>query len=248
MRWSVPDVTRLHLAYRARLDRLRAAVVARALAAEDPDAAVLLVLAAQRQVVADVDAYMSMEAGLATGTSTEPWGLNADPLIGHNARRGTFLEDVYGRNWVAAASSFESRITREVNTDITLADRGAGFVHTEGDSRIVGTRRVLGSGPNCGLCVAAATRAYFKRDLRPIHQHCGCTTQPIYSLKDPESWTKPTNEALNNLYARAGGTDKKSLGRIVVADADLPPGVKPGVLHPVEIIDTPELGPTLVAA
>lgn len=244
----MPDVTRLHLAYRARLGRLRAAAVARALAAEDPGAAVQLVLAAQRQVIADTDAYMSMEAGLATGTSTEPWGLNPDPLIGREARRGVFLEDVYARNWVADAGSFTSRITREVNTDITLADRGATFVHTEGDSRIVGTRRVLGAGPNCGLCVAASTRAYFKRELRPIHAHCGCTTQPIYSLKDPKSWTKPTNDALNKLYARAGGTDKKSLGRITVDDADLPPGVKPGVLHPVEVIDTPELGPTLVAA
>lgn len=207
-----------------------------------------LVLAAQRQAVADVDAYMSLEAGLATGTSTEPFGLNPEPLIGAAARRGRALEDVYGANWVASAGTFASRITREVNTDITLADRAGTFVHTEGDDRIVGSRRVLGSGPNCGLCVAAATRAYFKRELRPIHQHCGCTTQPIYSLKDPSSWTKPTNDALNKLYARAGGTDARSLGRITVNDADLPPGVKPGVLHPAEIVDTPELGPTLVAA
>lgn len=244
----MPDVTRLHLAYRGRLDRLRAAAVARALGAEDPEAAVRLVLAAQRQVVADADAYMSLEAGLATGTSTDPWALDADQLIGQAARRGTFLEDVYGRNWVAEAASFESRIAREVNTDITLADRAGTFVHTEGDSRIVGSRRVLGSGPNCGLCVAAATRAYGSWELRPIHQHCGCTTQPIYSLKDPAGWEKPTNDALNQLYARAGGTDARSLGRITVNDADLPPGVKPGVLHPAEIVDTPEFGPTLVAA
>jgi hypothetical protein len=245
----VPDVTRLHLAYRARLDRLRAAAVARALRADDPEAAVQVVLAAQRQVVADVDAYMSMEAGLATGSSTEPFGLNPDPLIGVAGRRGRPLEDVYGANWVAMFGSFASRITREVNTDISLADRGAGFVHTDGDDRIVGTRRVLGSGPNCGLCVAAATRSYFKRELRPIHQHCGCTTQPIYSLKEPAGWAKPTNDALNKLYARAGGrTDARSLGRITVDDADLPPGVKAGSLPPAEVIDTPELGPTLVAA
>lgn len=242
------DVTRLHLAYRSRLDRLRAVAVARALQADDPEAAAQIVLAAQRQTVADADAYMSMEAGLATGTSTEPWGLNPDPLIGAAARRGRPLEDVYGANWVSAYGSFTGRITREVNTDITLADRGATFVHTEGDSRIVGTRRVLGSGPNCGLCVAAATRAYRKSDLRPIHQHCGCTTQPLYSLRDPASWVKPTNDALSKLYARAGGTDARRLGRITVDDADLPPGVKPGVLRPVEIIETPELGPTLVQA
>lgn len=244
----MPEVTRLHLAYRARLERLRAVTVARALQADDPEAAVQIVLEAQRRSVADVDAYMSLEAGLATNSSTEPWGLDPDRLIGQKARRGTFLEDVYGRNWVAAAGTFASRITREVNTDITLADRAGSFVHTEGDSRIVGSRRALGSGPNCGLCVAAATRAYFKRELRPIHQHCGCTTQPIYSLKDPESWVKPTNDALTNLYNRAGGTDAKSLGRIVVNDAELPPGVKAGSLPPAEVIDSPELGPALVAA
>lgn len=244
----MPDTTRLHLAYRARLARLRTAAVARVLAADDPDAAARLVLAVQRQVVADTDAYMSLEAGLATGSSTDPWGLNPEPLIGVAARRGRPLEDVYGANWVATAGTFASRITREVNTDISLADRGAGFVHAEGDDRIVGTRRVLGAGPNCGLCVAASTRPYFKRELRPIHQHCGCTTQPLYSLKEPEGWAKPTNDALNKLYDRAGGTDKKSLGRIVVDNADLPPGVKAGSLPPAEIVDTPELGPTLVAA
>jgi hypothetical protein len=219
------------------------------LQAENPEGAVQVILSAQRQTVADVDAYMSMEAGLATGTSTEPWGLNPDPLIGAAARRGRPLEDVYGANWVSTFGTFASRITREVNTDISLADRGAGFVHTEGDNRIVGTRRVLGSGPNCGLCVAAATRAYFKRELRPIHRKCGCTTQPLYSLQEPAGWAKPTNDALNNLYARASGrTDARSLGRITVDDADLPPGVKAGQLPAAEVIDTPELGPTLVAA
>lgn len=244
----MPEITRLHRAYRTRLDRLRAAAVARTLQADDPEKAVQIVLAAQRQAVADADAYMSLEAGLATGSSTQPWGLTPDPLIGRAARRGTFLEDVYGRNWVAAAGTFAGRITREVNTDITLADRGAVFVHSEGDSRIVGTRRALGAGPNCGLCVAASTRAYASHELRPIHQHCGCTTQAIYSLKDPKAWVKPTNDALTKLYARAGGTEGSKLSRIVVNDADLPPGVKAGELPVTEIVDTPELGPTLVAA
>ncbi len=241
------DVTRLHLAYRARLGRLREAAVARALKAADPEEAVQIVLAAQRQAVTDVDAYMSLEAGLATSSSTEPWGLNPDKLIGQAARRGTLLEDVYGRHWIADAGSFAGRITREVNTDITLADRGGGFVHTEGDSRIVGTRRVLGSGPNCGLCVAAATRTYRKSDLRPIHHHCGCTTSPIYSDKAP-GWNKPTNDMLRGLYARAGGTEGSKLRRIVVDPNDVPAGVEIARLPHVDIIDTTELGPTLVPA
>lgn len=244
----MPDVTRLHLAYRDRLARLRRIAVARALQADDPGAVVPIVLDAQRQTVLTADAYYSLEAGLATGTDTQPWGIDPEPLIGRAARRGRALEDVYGANWVAAAGSFAGRITREVNTDITLADRSAAFVHSEGDSRIVGSRRALGAGPNCGLCVAASTRAYASHELRPIHQHCGCTTQAIYSLKDPKAWVKPTNDALTKLYARAGGTEGSKLSRIVVNDADLPPGVKAGELPVTEIVDTPELGPTLVAA
>lgn len=244
----MPDVTRLHLAYRARLDRLRRAAVARTLQADDPDVAAQLVLDIQRQAVANADAYLSLEAGLATGTDTQPWGIDPERLIGAAARRGRPLEDVYGANWASTAGTFEGRIAREVNTDISLADRSATFVHTDGDSRIVGSRRALGPGPNCGLCVAAATRAYHKHELRPVHAHCGCTTQPIYSLKDPESWVKPTNDALIQLYTRAGGTDARSLGRIVVHDADLPPGVKAGSVPPAAIVDSPELGPSLVAA
>jgi hypothetical protein len=209
---------------------------------------VQLLLEAQRQAVGNADAYLSLEAGLATDSDTEPWGVDADQLIGVAARRGRPLEDVYGANWAAMAGSFAGRITREVNTDLTLADRAATFVHTDGDSRIIGSRRVLGSGPNCGLCVAAATHRYHKHDLRPIHHHCGCSTQPIYSDMDASGWSKPTNDALTALYRRAGSTTGSDLSRIVVDEADLPPGVKPGSLPVVEVVDSPELGPTLVAA
>lgn len=242
----MPDVTRLHLAYRARLDRLRRTTVAVALRADDPEAAVQLVLEAQRSAVANVDAYMSLEAGLATDTATEPWGLDPEQLIGQAARRGRALEDVYGANWISDVGSFAGRISREVNTDISLADRAGGFVHTEGDSRIVGTRRVLGAGPNCGLCVAAATRHYRKRDLRPMHHHCGCTTSPIYA-DTADGWNKPTNDMLRSLYARAGSTDAKSLGRITVTEAEVPAGVDLERLPAAEIVDSPEVGPTLIA-
>jgi hypothetical protein len=234
--------TRLQRAHRARLERIRRRTLASVLAADVAStdsfvaAVVPVVLASQRTTVASTDAYLSMEAGLATSSSTEPWGLDASALIGVAARRGDWLEDVYGRNHRARQSSFAERMAREVDTDITLANRAATFVHTEGDDRITGYRRTLGAGKNCGLCVAAATRRYTKADLQPIHSHCRCGTQPLYAPVD--NWAKPDKAQLNDLYARAGGSDYASLRRIQVTESDLPD---------VLVVDS-ILGPTLVPA
>ena len=237
----MPD-TRLQRSHRSRLDRLRARTVAAVVAANTASTSrfvstvVPVVLASQRATVAETDAYMSAEAGHATNSSTDPWGIDPNALIGVDARRGDFLEDVYGRNHVAEAATFAVRMAREVNTDITLADRAVSYVHTEGDERITGYRRTLSAGKNCGLCVAAATRRYGKSDLAPIHSHCKCGTQPIYA--PVANWTKPNKAHLNSLYQRAGGTDYESLRRIQVAESDLPD---------VLVVDS-KLGPTLVRA
>jgi hypothetical protein len=237
----VPE-TRLQTAYQRRLDLLRTRTLALVTAADTASTTefvarvVPLVLTAQEATVAAADAYMSAEAGLATSTSTEPWGLDPAQLIGVRARRGDFLEDVYGRNHRSTASSFAERMAREVNTDITLADRAATYVHTEGDTRISGYRRVLSAGKkNCGLCVVASDRLYHKSDLRPIHAHCGCTTQAIYD-GTAEGWAKPSKALIRDLYQQAGSTNARSLTRI--RSKDLPE---------VKVIDS-DLGPTLVAA
>jgi hypothetical protein len=232
--------TALHRRYARQLAQLRSGAMARVVAADTSnttvfvDRVVPLVLAAQEVAVAVADAYLSTESGMATSTSTEPWGLNAAALIGVRARRGDWLEDVYARNHRATESTFAERMAREVNTDVTLAERGATFVHTEGDERIVGYRRVLSAGKNCGLCVVAASQRYSKGDLRPIHYSCGCTTQPIYG--DAAGWTKPSRATLRSLYEQAGSTTSSSLRRITAPD-----------LPPVDIVED-TLGPTLVAA
>ena len=229
----MPDPTRLHRAYRARLDRLRATTLAAVMTLDTSAAAALTVLDAQRSAIRTTDAYLSLEAGLATDTSTAPWNIDPEPLIGRAARRGDFLESVYGRNWTAATfGTFAFRIAREVHTDLTLASRAATFVHTEGDRRIVGYRRVT-SGSACALCAAASTRRYTKADLQPIHHGCSCTTAPIYG--DADNWTKPNKAALTSLYRAAGGSDFRSL-RTFHADGTT-----------VDVIDD-VLGPTLVAA
>lgn len=233
----MPDGTRLHRAYRRRLDRVRASALAAVLDQDGPAGAVPVVLDAQRDTVAMADGYLSLEAGLATESDTEPWGIDPDPLIGAHARHGDFLEDVYARNWAGATpqGSFAERMAREVNTDISLADRAATYVHTEGDPRIVGFRRVLGGGANCGLCVVAATQRYSRGDLRPIHHACGCTTQPIYG--DAGGYRRPSTAQLQQLYDQAGGTGWE-LRHVKVDQADLPDVV---------VVET-TLGPTLTAA
>lgn len=234
--------TALNRAYRRRLALIRERTTARVIAAQTADAdafvgdVVPLVLDAQRRVVREADVYLSTEAGLATGTSTEPWGLDADELIGAKARNGDALEAVYGRNLIAAQSSFTKRMAREVATDIMLADRSATYVHTAGDARIRAYRRVLSAGKNCGLCIVAATREYHKADLRPMHHDCKCGTQPVYA--PAQGWNKPTNDMLTDLYAKAGGTDRNSLMRIRADTPNLPD---------VDIITT-NLGPTLTRA
>jgi hypothetical protein len=242
----MPSVTRLHLAYRARLDALRKRTVAAVLASGGPEDAVPLVLNGQRSAVATTDAYLSLEAGLATRSDTTPWGIDPEPLIGRAGRRGAYLEDVYERNWPETVGTLTSRIGREVNTDLTLAERAATYVHTQGDSRIIGYRRVLGSGPNCALCVAAATQRYSKADLRPIHRTCGCTTQSVYG--DASGWRKPDKAALNELYRQAGGSSTGALRRLQVNDADVPPGIDLAALRSVDVVVDPELGPALALA
>jgi hypothetical protein len=242
----MPSVTRLHMAYRARLQAIRDATLAAVLASGDPESVVPIVLGGQRSAVTTTDAYLSLEAGLATNTSTEPWGVDPEQLIGRAARRGAYLEDVYERNWAVDIGTFAGRMAREVNTDISLAERSATYVHTEGDSRVTGTRRVLGSGPNCALCVAASTQRYSKADLRPIHHHCGCTTQAIYGK--PEDWRKPDKAALNELYRKAGGSTTGALRRLQVNDADIPAGIDVDTLRSVDVVLDPELGPALALA
>jgi hypothetical protein len=232
--------TALHRRYQQRLTRIRNGTLARVLAAPKSNtgafvgAVIPIVLAAQEATVAQADAYLSLEAGTATRSSTQPWRLDPAMLIGVRARRGDFLEDVYARNFRAVEASFTERMAREVNTDITLAERGATFVHTAGDERITGYRRVLSPGKNCGLCIVAASQRYSKGDLRPIHRTCGCTTQAIYG--DSGGFARPNRATLRALYEQAGSTSGSSLRRIAAPQADLPT---------VEIAET-DLGPTLI--
>lgn len=247
----------LHSGAQVMLMRAQARTVASVLAA---DRAVMdrwlseivpTVLTGQRQAVAITDGYLSMEAGIATGTDTAPWGLDPDRLIGRVARRGTPLEDVYARTLLArvAAPSADARLEREVTTDIALARREAEWAHTSRDQRVIGYTRVLGAGGvggNCDLCIVAATRTYASRDLAPIHAHCGCSVQPVYGAAPAPTIDR---RELAEVYD-AAGTGTTSTSNVIRLAADrLPAGVEAARLPSrVAVAMSPELGPTLVAA
>lgn len=245
--------TRLQVAFQRRIAVQLRAAIARVLAARTADLdewlsqVVPTVLDAQRGVVATTDAFLSLDAGLATDTDTAPWGIDAERIIGRVARRGVLLEDVYARTLRATVGTTRGRLEREVATDISLARREATWIHTAGDQRIVGHRRVLSAAADhCALCVVASTRVYRSADLAPIHSHCGCTTQPIYRRAEA-----PTVDQafLEDLYSRAGTNRYEDLRTLRVLTDELPPGVTPAALpEAVAVTETPELGPTLVAA
>lgn len=197
--------TELDAAYRARrlaLNALVTATVARAFALQrSPKMVIPIVEAGQRHTVALVDAYMAAKLIQATGQGTV-LGLDPSRYTTH-ALRKVAAEAVYGRALTVlealnrtdqerALVGAQAAIEKLVRTDLQLAQtHAARDWMTEHDAkatdetRIVGYRRVLtGPGPHCGLCTAAASRTYRISDLMPIHEHCGCTVEPLWGEHD----------------------------------------------------------------
>lgn len=158
--------------------------------------------AGQQQAVTLVDAYMAAKMLQATGTGTV---LGLDPAnYTISAIRGVPAVDVYRRafNTLALRSPQPDGLARAqgaldklVRTDLQLAQTHAArdwmtqqAENAHGDLRVVGYKRVLtGAGPHCRLCELAATRVYHVRDLMPIHEHCGCTVEPVWGRHDISS-------------------------------------------------------------
>lgn len=57
-------------------------------------------------------------------------------------------------------------------TDLQLAANHTARDILSADQSVVGYRRVLTGAENCGMCVVAATRLYFTRNLMPMHPNC----------------------------------------------------------------------------
>ena len=107
-----------------------------------------------------------------------------------------------------------------VETDVTLAARQEFARIMRATPTIIGYRRVihpeLTKSGTCGLCIAASTRTYDKRNLLPIHDHCVCTVLPYTDQDDPGDFMN--RQDLDALYAAAGGTGAQELSRIRVKE------------------------------
>lgn len=195
-------------AYRSQRLRLAATVsaaAARLLAYLSGDQAaaiaaiVPVVEAGQRHTVSLVDAYMAAKTLQATGAGTV---IGLDPALYtiSELRNGVAADIVYQRAFntlispdatdVGVARAFNA-LDKLVRTDLQLTQTHAArdwmtqdTLTATSELRIVGYRRVLtGPGPHCALCEAASTRTYRVSDLMPIHEHCGCTVEPIYGTQ-----------------------------------------------------------------
>jgi hypothetical protein len=163
---------------------------------------VSIVEAGQGQTVAAVDAYMATKALQITGSPTV-FGL--DPAIYTiSTLRGIPAFDVYQRAFntitgrtvdAVALERAQGALDKLVRTDLQLAQTHAArdwmrkqAETATGDLKIVGYKRILtGHGPHCRLCELASTRIYFVADLMPIHEHCGCTVEPVWGRQNVQS-------------------------------------------------------------
>ena len=103
------------------------------------------------------------------------------------------------------------RVSDVAAMDIQLADRDQSqkfLTENAGRRDIRGWRRVihpeLSKGGTCGLCIAISDRIYRVDELRPVHDHCECTTLPIVGSQDPGN--SLNNLDLKTLYRNAGGS------------------------------------------
>lgn len=159
-------------------------------------AVVPIVAGGQLRVAALTDAYLAQLEAVVLGQPVRPVGVPA-ALVSADALRGVPAAEVYGRVgvtvWTAlsngdgvadAAAKGLQRAHSLAATDLQLAKTHASRHVLDTKDHVVGYRRVLEGGHNCLLCTTASRQRYHKGALMPIHPHCDCSVEPIFSA-DP---------------------------------------------------------------
>lgn len=169
-----------------------------------------MISAAQQEEVSLTQAYMEnlLSAALERRIAAT---LDRRVLLG-NLRNGTTNGDVYYRPVKTARTvmsvggtrtqaNFEAkkRLSSLVRTDLQLARMKTSQAVMNSDyaaslSEVPEAKwhkRVLRGTSNCGLCMYASTRTYYKADLQPIHPGCDCVPMPQFTdpkkiVADPE--------------------------------------------------------------
>lgn len=177
-------------AFRARMNTIRAATVAAALARWDvldewrdaqartfAPAVASLTEAGQRRAALLTGAYLARSSGES---------ITVDPAAhtGPAVRAGTESTEVFtrpfhsvwtalseGRGLEAAVAAGRAQVGANASVAVQLAMRSAADDVLGQSSRIVGYRRTL-TGRSCGFCATASTQRYHRGDLMPLHHNC----------------------------------------------------------------------------
>jgi len=178
---------------------------ARYVALLDPQMAGVKLRAAQLQA-----AYYA-EVAKSNGVKFAPVSVRSTDLTDTVLRNGATQTEVYRRPFVstytalsqnkqvgAAVREGAARAFSIASSDVQLATRAAGLKQRQGNSNIVGYRRVLSGTENCSLCAIASTQRYTRDQLKPIHPGCDCGEEAIYGSFDPGQVIDP--EGLDSMH------------------------------------------------
>lgn len=143
------------------------------------------VLAAQRQSMQLTEAFVARAIG------RRPLGLDPADVVGAAARNGVAPETVYRRPFVTVWSALQNgtqwedavaqglhRATSTAQMDVQLASRQTFNQIQRADPSVRGYKRVPDAGA-CAFCRAIAGAFVKSADASPLHNHCGCTLEPV---------------------------------------------------------------------
>lgn len=275
----LPPPERLNVIHRARLARLRAAAALAATRAfdriSDPAAdasafladVVPIALGAQAAMVAEVDAYLSLVAGVVTGSDRAPVGIDAAQIVGAKARNGNVLETVYRRplwEWERRQAELFARAAGEMpdgpirrqssigREQIRLFARSRIAQDIVTDLQLVQRDatwarmqidprlprwRRVTSGESCPLCTVAATNTYAAIRRIQLHPGCDCGIEP---LVDGDVMSTPNVRQLPDVYRRLVEVRQPGSGINAKADANGPVVLYPDLLN-TKLVDLPKV-------
>lgn len=116
----------------------------------------------------------------------------------------------------------QKRVRQIADSEIKLAqrEREARTYERSDPDEVIGYRRIihpeLSRTGTCGLCLVAADRIYYVKQLYPLHDNCKCETLPITKSHDPG--LKLNREDLDYIYDIAGSTGKQDLSNTRIVD------------------------------
>ncbi len=180
-----------------------------------------LVQAAQLQMSAATEAYLSATVAELSGRPPQAIGTPEVLVVGPRIRRGVDPAEVYSRPVIEARSLVAAGIdrpealrragTRAVSlaaTDVQSAKLYTAQHFMTNASGVVGYRRTLSGSHSCGLCVVASTRRYHRSELLPRHPGCDCGVVPIVGDHDPgEVLNRELLESMHGAVAETYGPD-----------------------------------------